>query len=129
MKNRFHFLKFQLPISYQKLVEAGVGEDYSMGYAKHSGFRASIANAFYWYDLRQEKQTTLMIYPFVFMDATIRYHQSQNDEWIKNKLESYLDRIIEVKGTCIVLWHNDTFEAMENDSVGKVEQDAWVKNN
>lgn len=114
-KNRFHFLKYSLPSSYQKLLESGITEDYSMGYAKHTGFRASIAQPYFWYDLEGEKTTDLTIYPFVFMDATIRYHQPQKDEWIKNTLESYLDKIIATQGCCIVLWHNDTFESTQND--------------
>lgn len=114
-KNRFHFLKFSLPSSYRKLLESSITEDYSMGYAKQTGFRASIATPFFWYDLESESTTGLTIYPFVFMDATIRYHQPQKDEWIKNELESYLNKIIAARGCCMVLWHNDTFESTQND--------------
>lgn len=115
MKNRFHFLKFHLPSSYRKLLKANISQDYSMGYAKHTGYRASIAQPYFWYDLVEERATELKIYPFVFMDATIRYHQQHNDEWIKGTLENYLDKTLEAHGCCIVLWHNDTFESTKND--------------
>ena len=34
---RFHFLRFKLPLSYRNLLEAGITEDHSMGFAEKVG--------------------------------------------------------------------------------------------
>ena len=53
--SRFHYLRFSLPESYQILIEAGIKEDYSMGYVDRIGFRAGTCTPFYFYDLNNEK--------------------------------------------------------------------------
>ena len=55
--SRQHFLKINLPKTYQTLSELDIKEDYSMGYADHLGFRASVSSPFYFYNLDIEKQT------------------------------------------------------------------------
>ena len=69
LHNRFHYLRFCLPDSYRMLVSTGIVHDYSMGYATHAGFRAGIADAYFWYDLQAEQETSLQIYPFCWMDT------------------------------------------------------------
>ena len=63
--NRFHFLRFTLPQSYQQLLACGISDDYSMGYADQIGFRAGTCTPFYFYDLENEIQTTLKVHPLL----------------------------------------------------------------
>ncbi|MBK8309804.1 MAG: hypothetical protein IPL04_01790 [Chitinophagaceae bacterium] len=67
--SRQHFIRFTLPDTFRRLVEAGIKDDYSMGYGSINGFRASVASSFYWYDLVKEEQTELLLYPFCYMEA------------------------------------------------------------
>ncbi len=69
-KSRQHYLRMNLPQSYQTLIECGISNDYSMGYGTMNGFRASTSFPFYWYDLANEKTTSLKIHPFCYMDST-----------------------------------------------------------
>ena len=68
-KSRQHYIRFHLPSGYRRLLEAGITDDYSMGYGSINGFRASVASSFYWYDLEKEEQSHLRIHPFCFMEA------------------------------------------------------------
>ncbi|MEO6290635.1 MAG: hypothetical protein ABIO76_11970, partial [Ginsengibacter sp.] len=49
-KSRQHYLHFNLPDTYRNLADAGIQDEYSMGYGTVNGFRASYAGVFNWYD-------------------------------------------------------------------------------
>lgn len=105
-KSRQHFIKFTLPETYRNLIESGIKEDYSMGYALKNGFRASTSNSFLWYDLPVEKTSDLRIHPFAFMDASSKFHlKLSTDETFKEWTQIYR-KIKEVDGTLISIWHN-----------------------
>lgn len=105
--SRQHYIRFNLPEGYQKLITAGITDDYSMGYGSINGFRASVASSFYWYDLEKDEQTTLLIHPFCFMDANSFYEQRQNPQQTWDELLHYLTVCKEVGGTLISIWHNN----------------------
>ena len=50
--SRQHYLRLSIPETYQNLIDLDIEEDYTMGYAKTVGFRASTCTPFYFYDLR-----------------------------------------------------------------------------
>lgn len=114
-KNRFHFLKFDIAHTFYKLRQLGIKEEYSMGYSSHSGFRASIATPYFWFDLKTNQSTTLMLNPLVFMDATTRYHHHKKDEDVIAELNTLLHEVKKVHGQFIALWHNDIFDDKVND--------------
>jgi hypothetical protein len=105
--SRQHYIRFNLPESYQKLIDAGITEDYSMGYGSINGFRASVASSFFWYDLHNEKQTNLRIHPFCFMDANSYYEQKFSANQAYEEMIHYYKICKEVNGTLITLWHNN----------------------
>ena len=55
--SRQHFLRLSMPETYQNLLDLDMKEDYTMGYEKAVGFRASTCTPFYFYDLDYEIQT------------------------------------------------------------------------
>jgi len=77
-----------------------------MGYGSINGFRASIASSFYWYDLKNEEVTQLLIHPFCFMDANSFYEQKQSPEEALREMVHYHQVVKEVDGTLITIWHN-----------------------
>ncbi len=113
--SRFHFLKYSVEKDFSRLIEAGIRFEYSMGYAMHEGFRASIARPFLWFSLKENKTTELTIVPFMFMDASFRYHDDLKDEEIKEKIVHVMRRTKAVNGKLVTLWHNDTFEEKRNN--------------
>ena len=105
--SRQHYLRFNLPEGYQKLIEAGITDDYSMGYGSINGFRASVASSFFWYNLQQNQQTDLRIHPFCFMDANSFYEQHFSAAQAFEELIQYYKICKEVNGTLITIWHNN----------------------
>ena len=107
--SRQHFLKLQLPSTYRKLIELGIQNDYTMGYADQLGFRASICSSFNFYDLEEEQETKLKIHPFCVMDATLKYYIRTHPSSALDHINSILKQVKAVNGTFISLWHNETF--------------------
>ena len=105
--SRQHYIKFSLPQTYRTLIEAGIHDEFSMGYGSINGFRASVASSFYWYDLEKEAQTSLRIHSFCFMDANSYYEQKQHAEQAYEELMHYYNVCKAVNGTLITIWHNN----------------------
>ena len=89
-KTRQHYLRLKLPETYQYLIDLEVEEDYSMGYAKHYGFRASTCTPFYFYDLDFEIQTPLKIIPFAVMDTTLNDYLEYVPAVAKSKIKKLI---------------------------------------
>lgn len=107
--SRQHYIRFNLPGGYQRLIEAGITDEYSMGYGSINGFRASVASSFYWYDLVNEQQTNLRIHPFCYMEANSFYEQRFSSEQAYNELMHYYKICKQANGTLITIWHNNFF--------------------
>jgi hypothetical protein len=99
-------LKFILPDTFNSLLAAGITEDYSMGFADMAGFRAGTCKPFYFYDLKNEKQNGLKIFPITFMESTLQISLHPNESF--EKIVSLLEEVKNVGGTFISLWHNHT---------------------
>lgn len=105
--SRQHYIRFDLPTTYRKLLALDITNDYSMGYGSINGFRASIATPFYWYDLKNDEKTKLLIHPFCFMDANAYYEQQLSPEAALEELMHYYNAVKSVNGTMITIWHNN----------------------
>lgn len=106
ISSRQHYLRFNLPNGYQRLIKAGITDDYSMGYGSINGFRASVANTFYWYDLQKETTTNLRIHPFCFMDSNAIFQQYALPAQALDTMLYYYHTCKNVQGTFIGIWHN-----------------------
>ena len=102
----FNYIKFNLSDTYKRLLQAGIEKDYSMGYGSINGFRASVASPFYWYNLKKEEYTSLIIYPFCFMDANAHFEQKQNPDDSLKELMHYYEVCKKVNGLFITIFHN-----------------------
>jgi hypothetical protein len=105
--SRQHYIKLSLPDTFEKLIDAGIENDYSMGYGSINGFRASVASSFYWYNLKSEKITTLRTHPFCFMDANSFYEQHLNASQAYDEIMHYLHACKKANGTLISIFHNN----------------------
>jgi len=114
---RFHYLNIKFPSSYSNLIEAGISEDFSMGYHDEPGFRAGIARPFNFYNLIEEKITSLKLYPFQVMDGTLFKYKKLKPDEADNLVAGLIDETRKAGGLFISIWHNtsllDTPEWMD----------------
>jgi hypothetical protein len=107
-RSRQHYLRFSLPGTYVNLTEAGIKEDYSMGYAEIPGFRAGIAGPFKFYNLVKDETTNLVVHPVTFMDGSfiedLQLTPADSIQYIKMLVEE----VKRVNGELLCIWHNHT---------------------
>ena len=104
--SRQHYIRLTVPETYRRLIAAGIRKDFSMGYGSVNGFRASACTCFRWYDLEREEPTSLIIYPFCFMDANSYYEEKHTPSQAFDALMNYYNVVKKVNGMLITIWHN-----------------------
>jgi len=114
-KSRQHYIKVHFPDTYENLIDLEIKEDYSMGYPSRPGFRAGIANPFYFYNLKLEIKTLLKVVPFVMMDVMFKYYQNYTPELALQKTNEIVETVKSVNGSCSYIWHNSSLS----------ETDGW----
>ncbi len=111
--SRQHYLRLKFPATYQGLLELGMQEEYTMGYADELGFRASTASAFWWYDLEAEQSTKLRLVPFALMDVTLRQYLGLSPQEALARIAELVESVRKVGGTFSTLWHNNSLSERE----------------
>lgn len=107
--SRQHFLKVEIPSTYERLIGEGFQHDYSLGYAENVGFRAGTAHPFLWFNLKTNIITDLMIHPFAYMDGTLNEYLKLNIPEASELVKELIDEVKEFGGEFSFLWHNESF--------------------
>lgn len=105
--SRQHFLRLNLPTTYQNLIDEDITDDYSMGYATLPGFRAGICSPYNFYDLDLEIETKLKIHPFMVMDGTLKDYMKLTPADAIEEIRKLIVEVKAVNGTFTSLWHNE----------------------
>jgi hypothetical protein len=106
--SRQHFLKISMPDTYRGLLTLGISDDYSMGYATHTGFRAGMAIPFPFFDLLANEVTPLVVHPVALMDVTMKDYLRLTPVESLEKIANVIQVVRSVNGEFVSLWHNET---------------------
>lgn len=106
--SRFHYLNLKFPSSLKNLLDAGIKEDYTLGYHDEPGFRAGIARPFVFYDIHEERETTLRMIPFQVMDGTFIQYKMMNPSDAGQMISGLIGETKNAGGLFISIWHNTT---------------------
>ena len=90
------------------LEQIGITSDYSLGYSHYIGFRASTCTPFYFYDLVQDRISSLKLHPLVIMDVTLKKYMGKSSEELFDIMSEYAEKIKEVNGEFVSLFHNES---------------------
>ncbi len=106
-QSRQHFLRFRFPQTPRQLLEAGIEDDYSLGFAERPGFRMACCMPVPWYDLQEEKQTKLTLHPLPLMDVSLTQYLQLNAEARRHLFGQICSEIKKFGGEFTPLWHNN----------------------
>lgn len=111
--SRQHYLRFSIPHTYHILEHSEITDDFSMGYANHTGFRASTCKPFLFFNLQINRPGKLMIHPVCMMDTTLRYTMKLSPDKALDVAQHYIDVVKKYHGDCIVIWHNSSLSHID----------------
>ncbi|HRW20911.1 MAG TPA: hypothetical protein P5509_02965 [Bacteroidales bacterium] len=118
--SRMHYLKLNLPGTYEYLLNKGIIEDYSMAYPDTPGFRAGTSTPFYFFNLKTNKQENLKLYPTAVMDVSLKNSLKFSGQEALEYLINIYNKTKAAGGMFISLWHNESFS-------GYGEWQGWDK--
>ncbi len=103
---RQHFLRQFLPQYWNAIVECGFEHDYSIGFAKHLGYKVGTCVPFQAFDLNSDKILPLTLHPFVIMDTAMSRYQMLNEEEILNETKIIKTHSHLYNTSVSGVWHN-----------------------
>lgn len=125
--SRQHFIRFALPDTYRLLIEAGITDDYSMGYGSINGFRAGTSLSFCWFDLVQNHPTDLRIHPFCYMEANSFFELHHTIDQAAEEWERLERSVRAVNGRMITIWHNTLLGTQKRFAGWRDRYAQWIR--
>lgn len=106
--SRQHFLKLEIPTTFERLERLGFSDDYSLGYADKIGFRAGVARPFLWFNLTKNSCSKLTLHPITYMDGTLKEYMNLSINEAVNRIRDLKKEVEQFGGVFTPLWHNET---------------------
>lgn len=124
--NRHHYLNCREPEDMRLLLESGITDDFSMGYADMAGFRLGTCRPVKWINLKTMEVTNLTLHSLAIMDSSL----SDKRYMFMNAFDAYqycaqlIDCVEKNNGELILLWHNNTVEKTDKSYHRKLYKDV-----
>ncbi len=106
--NRYHFLKFNLPSSWEAIESSGLKFDASLGYAERYGFRNSYGLPFSPYNISTGLSYDFTEVPLNVMDGTLHRYMKIPLNETANHVIDFLENNL-TNSIISILWHNTYF--------------------
>lgn len=108
--SRQHYLRWETPVTWRILDQAGVTYDTTLCYADHIGFRCGVCHEFPVYDLEKRESLALRERPLIVMDRTLvgESYMGLSLEEASDAIITMSERVRTVNGDFTFLCHNNT---------------------
>ena len=109
VEGREHYLRFEVPSTWQIWEDNGMKVDSTCGYADKEGFRCGTGDEFSVFNILTREKLKLKERPLIVMDCSLFHYNTYNYKkakekihWMQNKTNSFT-----------LLWHNSYIEHMQ----------------
>ena len=110
--NRYHYLKINLPNSFNEIEQSGVKVDSSLGFAEHYGFRNSYGLPFQPYDFKNQQSYSFVEVPMIVMDRTFFSYLHTPVDSVAKTIINFFEKN-NSNTVFSLLWHNNFFESIK----------------
>lgn len=104
---RQHFLRFEIPTTWQLHQQAGLWYDSTLGFAEQPGFRSGFCFPCHPYDTARDQPLDIWELPLTVMDSTLEAYQHLSPEAGLRCIEELMAVVKRYRGLFVVLWHTD----------------------
>ncbi len=105
---REHYLRFEVPTTWQLWDNNNFKWCSNLAYANKSGFRAGCCYSYHPFNILTRKKLNIIERPLILMEATFAQEVKSVEEF--NQLSDYyFDIVQKYQGEFVLLWHNASF--------------------
>lgn len=106
--HRNHYLRINAVADLLALANAGITDDFTLGWADHIGFRFGTTRAARFINPATLELTNLTIHPLAIMDCTLSNDNYMNlgEEEAYYAAQQLIDKVRQHGGELVLLWHN-----------------------
>lgn len=120
--HRSHYLRCSID-QMQRLADAGITDDFTIGFPDAAGFRLQTTRPVRWINPKTYTLTSLTLHPLTVMDVTLSnagyMHLSEDEAYFL--CQQLFDKIRQYQGEAVLLWHNS------NIGSGTYHRDLYPK--
>jgi len=109
LEGREHYLRFEVPTTWQVWEDNGMEVDSTCGYADKEGFRCGTGDEFSVFNVLTREKLKLKERPLVLMDCSLFEYNNYNYK----EAEENTKELQKHTNICTVLWHNSYIEHMK----------------
>lgn len=120
---RQHFLRFEIPTTWQIWEENNMEWDSSLTYPEEEGFRCGICYEYSVFNILTRKNLKLKEIPLILMEVSMVNYQKLSTQLMQAKVNKLIDNVKKYDGKFVLLWHNSNF----NSEIWKKYQDIYEK--
>ncbi len=107
---REHYLRFEVPTTWQIWENNKMEWDSTMGYHDKEGFRCGVCYEFSVFNILKREKLKLKERPLILMEGTFAQYQKElSIKDVEFKIQKLVDKIRYYKGDFVFLWHNSSF--------------------
>jgi hypothetical protein len=112
-EGRHHYLRFEIPATWQTWDDAGMAVDSTLGFSHLEGFRCGTGNEFPVFNILTRKKLKLKERPLIVMDTTLHINRNLRIAESLAVINKYKDISKKYKMPFTILVHNSSFEEVE----------------
>ena len=107
---RTHFLRFDVPTTWQIMEDNDLAWDSTMGFADREGFRCGSCYEYSVFNIITREKLKLKEKPLIVMDGNFVTYQPDLDQLdVRKKIIYLLKKVKKYNGVFVFLWHNSSF--------------------
>ena len=120
--NRNHFLLSKDIDAFEGLIDIGITDDYTMGYADRIGFRLGTSKNVNWINPKNLEITKLILHPLIIMECSLHgsCYMNLNYNESLSKISEIYNKCKIVNGNFSVLFHNSAIELNDRNEYKKM---------
>jgi len=106
---REHYLRFEIPTTWQVWEDNGMSWDSTLGYADREGFRCGVCYEYSVFNILTRTKLKLKEKPLIVMEESVIRRENISSEDMEKIIEDLILKVKKYRGEFVFLWHNSSF--------------------